>query len=199
MEAKRFDAAIAAYNRVLELDPGHVAAHTGKSNAVTAKTIAEATASGSREPARPVHAFVAGRDRGQGAGVVAGPPGFERSPERRRQARHPGRRAARARSSSRRPRRRRSPGERFSVSAYLRNEGAQPIQLASHDVATTVDGRTQKGRVPPATHDGRASRPRARLPGPRPAAPGRHEAPGRSRCRSFTAAGETYRNTLSWK
>ena len=173
MEAKQFDAAVAAYNQVLEIDPGNVAAHTGKSNAITARTVAEAAAGAGRAPTAPAHGFVAGRTEAKGREASAGLVGFEEggvAVKRATQAAElPGKIHFETIPAAPQP------GERFSVSAYLRNEGSQPIQLASMLVATTVDGRTQKGRVPLRHDDGRPARPRPRLPGPRPAAPGGHE------------------------
>jgi hypothetical protein len=89
-------------------------------------------------------------------------------------------------------------GEAFRVVAFLSNQGTQPIALASMSVATTVDGRTQRGPIPPATAT---------------VAPGQRapvfQAQGlvwKESTQSWvmeilltTQRGETYRNTLTWK
>lgn len=91
------------------------------------------------------------------------------------------------------------PGDRFHVSAFLVNGGAQPIQLASMVVATTTNGKRMQGGVPPATATV-APRQRALV----------YQMPDSEIWKEDTAswsmeivlntAGrETYRNTLSWK
>jgi serine/threonine-protein kinase len=196
MEAKQFDAAVAAYNQVLELEPGNIAAHTGKSNAITAKTVAEAAAGGGRAPAAPVHGFVAGRTDAKGRESSAGLVGFEESGvavKRATQAAElPGKIHFETVPAAPQP------GERFSVSAYLRNEGSQPIQLASMLVATTIDGKTQKGRVPLVATTV-APRDRALVFQARDQLLREGTRAWTIEVSLFTSAGETYRNTLSWK
>jgi archaellum component FlaG (FlaF/FlaG flagellin family) len=90
------------------------------------------------------------------------------------------------------------PGEAFKVVVYLSNQGSQPIPLSKMTVATTIDGRPQKGDLSPATAT---------------AAPGQKsmlfQSPGmvwKDNTQSWTMEivittqrGETYRNTLTWK
>ncbi len=198
MEAKQFDAAIATYGRVLELDPGNVAAHTGKSNAVTAKTIAEAAASAPRAAAAPAHLFVAGRTEARGReSSSAGPVGFEQSPgvvvkNATQAAELPGKIQFEAIPPAPQP------GQRFSVMAYLRNEGAQSIQLSAMVVAASVDGRTQKGRVPPVSSTV-APGDRALVFQARDQVLKEGTSAWTLELTLFAGSGETYRNTLSWK
>ena len=62
MGAKQYEAAIAFYNRILEMDPNHQAALIGKTGAIGAKSQSDAAASGAR-PGGAVHSFVPGRPR----------------------------------------------------------------------------------------------------------------------------------------
>ncbi len=195
MEAKQFDAAAAAYNQVLEIDPGNVAALTGKSNAITAKTVAEAAA-GAVRATTPAHGFVAGRTEAKGRETSGGLVGFEEggvAVKRATQAAElPGKIHFETIPAAPQP------GQRFSVSAYLRNEGAQPIQLASMLVATTIDGRTQKGRVPLVTTTV-APRDRALVFQARDQLLREGTSAWTIEVSLVTSAGETYRSTLSWK
>ena len=89
-------------------------------------------------------------------------------------------------------------GEAFKVVVYLSNEGSQPIPLSSMTVATTVDGKVQRGAVPPATATG-APRQRSVV----------FQVAGqvwKEGTQSWsmeivltTQRNETYRNTLTWK
>jgi hypothetical protein len=90
-------------------------------------------------------------------------------------------------------------GEAFRVSVVFSNEGPQPIPLAKLNVATTVNGRPQRGDVPLAIAT---------------AAPGQkstvYQTPAGEVWKDTTQSwsmeivlttqrGETYRNTLTWK
>ena len=90
-------------------------------------------------------------------------------------------------------------GDSFRISVFLSNEGAQPIPLTGMTVTTTVDGRPQRGQLPPVTAT---------------VAPGQRglvfQMPSgmvwRDSTQSWsmeialtTQRGETYRNTLTWK
>jgi tetratricopeptide (TPR) repeat protein len=197
MERKQFEAAIAAYNRVLDLDPGNAVAQTGKSNAITARTVAEAAAGASRGAAS-LRTFVAGKTEKKGAEGTGGLAGFEDSAgvvvKRGTQAAElPGRIAFEARPAAPKG------GERYHIVVSFVNEGAQPIQLAAMNVATVQDGRRQAGPVPPAAT--------TVAPGARVAV---WQSPGDLVWRDGTSSwtmeivlqttkGETYRNTLSWR
>jgi hypothetical protein len=195
-ERKQYEAAIAAYNRVLELDPGNQVAAIGKSNALTAKTVAEAAASGPR-PGGVVRTFVAGRTEAKGneqGGLV----GFEDSAgvevkKGTQAAELPGKIIYEASPPAPKP------GERFKVNVFLSNEGQQAIQLATMTVATVLDGKRQSGPVPLSVT--------TVAPGQRAPV---YQTPGdqvwKEGTQSWTmeivlktTKGETYRNTLSWK
>ena len=198
LQAKQYEAAIAAYERALQLDPGNSAAVNGKTGAISAKAIADAQSAGPRAGAASVKSFVQGRTEAKGApskGMVgfdetagvnatrgtqsAGLPGsivFEATPQAPK------------------------PGDAFKVTVYLSNEGSQPIPLAPlMSVSTTVDGKPQKGQLAPATAT---------------VAPGQKglvfQTPSgmvwRDSTQSWvmevvvtTQRNESYRNTLTWK
>jgi serine/threonine-protein kinase len=197
LQAKQYEAAIAAYDRALALDPGNAAAQTGKQAAIGSKSLADAAASGgSRSGGGPVRSFVPGRTEAKaaaGGGLV----GFEDSAgvqvkSGTQAAELPGTIVFEATPQVPKA------GEAFRVVAFLSNQGTQPIALASMSVATTVDGRTQRGPIPPATAT---------------VAPGQRapvfQAQGlvwKESTQSWvmeilltTQRGETYRNTLTWK
>ncbi len=196
LQAKQYEAAIAAYDRALALDPNNQAAQTGKAAAIGAKSVADAAASGPRPGTVTVKSFVPGRTEAKaapGGGLVgfedsagvtvksgtqaAGLPGtivFDASPQ-----------VPKA-------------GEAFRISVFLSNEGSQPIPLSAMTVTTTLDGRPQRGPVPPLTST---------------VAPGQRglllQVSGqvwRENTQSWsmeialtTQRGETYRNSLIWK
>jgi len=196
LERKQYEAALAAYNEVLALDPANTVALTGKTNALTLQGVAEAAASGGRTGGA-VRSFVPGKTDAKGTEQV-GLVGFEDSAgvtvkKGTQAADLPGKILFEASPTAPKP------GERFRVSVSLLNEGAQAIQLAALTVATIVDGRRQGGGVPLSV---------------RTAAPGQRtpifQTPGdliwREGTESWTMEivlrtdkGETYRNTLSWK
>jgi len=152
LAAKRYDDAIAAYDQVLTLDPGNVVAQTGKTNAITARQVAEmSTGGGGAATAAPAHAFVMGASVAKGSQASSGdiPSGFDSSPEvnvkRGSQAAAlPAKLLLEATPPAPKP------GDRYSVSAYLLNEGSQAIELERLVVTTTIDGRKQQGPVRPA-------------------------------------------------
>jgi serine/threonine-protein kinase len=200
LAAREYDAAISAYDRALRLDPENQAAATGKSNAVAAKTMAETAASQvAPPPGPPTRGFVASgsvaRRSGSGAGSV--PPGFEASPEvevRRgsQAAALPGVLAIEASPPSPKA------GERYSVAAYLRNEGSQPIKLDTLVVTTTIDGRKQQGRVAPSASVV-APHQRALVFQVRNEVWKQNTRSWEMEIVVFTSQRETYRNTLTWK
>jgi serine/threonine-protein kinase len=199
LSAKQYDAAIAAYDQVLELDPGNTAAQTGRTGAISAKTLAEAAASSGGGAARPAHAFVVGTSVAQAAQPDTGnaPPGFEGSPEVEvhagtQAAALPGRLVMQV--SPRAP----QAGDRYSVSAYLVNEGSQPIELERLIVTTTIDGQKRQGPVAP-----RASvvapRDRALVFQLRPQVWKQETTSWEMEIVVHTSKRETYRNTLTWQ
>jgi serine/threonine protein kinase/tetratricopeptide (TPR) repeat protein len=199
LQSKQYDAAIAAYERVLALDPDNAAAQNGKTAAAGAKAVAEAAAGGGAAPAASGHGFVVGATMAHGAPAPVGntPPGFMDTPEvdakRASQAATlPGKLLFDASPASPHA------GDRYSVSAYLLNEGSQPIELASMLVTTTINGRKLQGPVSPLVSLV-APRQRARV----------YQSPSdvwKQETRSWsmeieihTSKDETYQSTLSWK
>jgi tetratricopeptide (TPR) repeat protein len=196
VQAKQYEAAIAAYNQVLALDGGNQAAQTGKQGAVVARSMAEAVAGGPR-PGGAGRSFVAGRTEAKGA-EQGGLVGFEESAgvEVKRgtaAAELPGKLVFEATPPSPKA------GERFRVSAFLSNEGTQPIQLATMAVTATIDGKRQSNAVAPLVTTVAPAQ-RALV----------FQTPGEMLWREGTLSwtmeivlrttkGETYRNTLSWK
>jgi tetratricopeptide (TPR) repeat protein len=196
--AKQYDVALAAYDQVLQLDPGNAAAQTGRTGAISAKSMAEAAAGGGGA-ARPAHAFVTGTSVAQASQTDTGnaPPGFETTPEVEVQrgsqaAALPGRLVIEASPPSPKA------GDRFSVSAYLANDGAQPIELERMIVTQIIDGKKQEGPVSP-----RASvvapRQRALVFQARPQLWKQDTTSWEMEIVVFTSKRETYRNTLTWK
>ncbi len=195
VERRQYEAAVAAYNRVLELDPGNQVASIGKSNALTAKTVAEAAASGPRAGA-VVRTFVPGRTEAKGT-EQGGLVGFEDSAgvnvkKGTAAAELPGRIVFEASPPAPKA------GERFRVSVVLVNEGQQAIPLASMTVATVLDGKRQSGPVPPSVT--------TVAPGQRAPVFQSPEQVWKEGTESWTmeivlrtTKGETYRNTLAWK
>jgi hypothetical protein len=197
LQAKQYEAAIAAYDRALALDPNNQAAQTGKAAAIGSKSVADATAAGPRPGTGSVKSFVQGRTEAKaapGGGLV----GFEDSAgvnvkSGTQAAALPGTIVFDA--SPQVPK----AGEKFRISVFLSNEGSQPIPLTAMTVTTTVDGRPQRGQVPPVTSM---------------VAPGQRslvfQMPSDQVWRDSTQSwsmeialttqrGETYRNSLAWK
>ncbi len=197
LQAKQYEAAIAAYDRALQLEPGNAAAQTGRAAAIGAKSLADAAASGARSGG-PVKSFVQGRTEAKAA-ASRGMAGFD---ETAGVTVHQGTSAVGLpgtivfEATPQVPK----PGEGFKVSVYLSNEGAQPIPLApTITVSTTLDGRLQRGPIAPSTAT---------------VAPGQrglvYQTPSgmvwKDNTQSWvmevlvtTQRNETYRNTLTWK
>jgi tetratricopeptide (TPR) repeat protein len=153
LAAQRYDAAIGFYDEALKLDPASPRAVSGRSTAIQARVLAQASASaGTRAPSG--RAFVASRTSAQSAETRSGnvPEGFEDSPgvnvRKGTQAAElpgkihfdidPGKVKA---------------GERYSVKVYLVNEGLAPIQIRDMLVTTKISGKGVSGPVPPQTRD----------------------------------------------
>jgi tRNA A-37 threonylcarbamoyl transferase component Bud32/tetratricopeptide (TPR) repeat protein len=195
LQNKQYEAAIAAYDQALALDPANATAAQGRQAAIGAKAIADAASSGPRPGSG--RTFVAGRTEAKGT-EQGGLVGFEDSAgvtvkKGTQAAELPGKIVFEASPAAPKP------GERFKVSVFLSNEGSQAIQLATMTVATVLDGKRQSGPVPLSVTT---------------VAPGQRapvfQTPGeqvwREGTQSWTmeivlrtAKGETYRNALSWK
>ncbi len=197
--AKQYDAAIAAYDRALRLDPGNQAAAAGKSNAVAARTMAETAASQAVASTPAARGFVASGSVARRSASDAGsvPPGFEASPgvevrQGSQAAALPGRLTFEISPTSPKA------GDRYDVAAYLLNEGSQPIELETMVVTTTIDGRKQQGRVAPSASMV-APHQRALVFQIRNEVWKRDTQSWEMEIVVFTSARETYRNTLTWK
>ncbi len=197
LEKKQYDVAITTYDRVLELDPGNTVAQIGKTNAIAARDIA-AVAAGAGRAAPAARSFVPGRTETKAPeSSAASPAGFESSAgvvvKRATQAADlPGRIVFEVRPAAPQI------GETFLISAHLHNDGSQPIRLATMRVATTVNGKVQKGSLSPraqtVTPNGRA------LLYEWPSMVLREGTSSWTmEIELFTATGESYRNTLVWK
>ena len=143
LQNKQYEAAIAAYERALALDPGNAAAQTGRQAAIGSKSLADAAASGPRTGAGPVKSFVPGRTEAKaaaGGGLV----GFEDTAgitvkQGTQAAALPGTIVFDAAPQVPKA------GEAFKVAVFLSNEGAAPIPLTAMTVTTTVDGKSPAG------------------------------------------------------
>ncbi len=193
---KQYEAAIAAYDRALALEPGNSAAQTGKTGAISAKMMADAAASGPRAGTAAVKSLVPGRTEAKapaGGGLV----GFEDTAGITVKSGTQGAALAGTIVFDASPQVPKA-GEGFRVSVFLSNEGAQPIPLTSMVVSTTVDGRPQRGPVPLTTS--------TVAPGQRGLVYQMPSQVWRDSTQSWvmevlltTQRGETYRNTLTWK
>jgi tetratricopeptide (TPR) repeat protein len=196
LQNKQYEAAIAAYERALALDPGNAAAQTGRQAAIGSKSLADAAASGPRTGAGPVKSFVQGRTEAKaaaGGGLV----GFEDTAgitvkQGTQAAALPGTIVFDAAPQVPKA------GESFKIAVFLSNEGAQPIPLTAMTVTTTVDGSRQRGPLPPITA--------TVAPGQRGLVYQMPQQVWKDSTQSWvmeiqltTQRGETYRNTLTWK
>ena len=199
LQARQYEAAIAAYDQVLLIDANNSAAQNGKQGAIGAKAMAEAAASGGARAGGAVHTFVAGTTKSEGTDGQGGdvPGGFEPSAgvtvkRGTQDAERPGKIGFEPSPASPKA------GERYKVAVFLTNEGSQPIKLASMAITTTVDGKKQSGQVTPAASTV-APRDRALIW----AMPDQMWKEGTTswtlEVAVTTAGHETYRNTLAWK
>jgi tetratricopeptide (TPR) repeat protein len=199
MQARRYDAAIAAYDKALALDPANPAAQMGKQSALGAKSITDAAAAaGSRAPAQPEHGFASGKTETKAsADASAGPVGFSDSPtvvvkKGTQAAEMPGRILFEAAPQSPKG------GDRVRIVVSLANDGNQPIPVARMIVTTTIDGRKQQGPVPPSAT--------SVAPGGKAVVWQMPEYIWKDATSLwsmeilvFTSKGDSYRNTLTWK
>ncbi len=151
---RQYDAAIRLYDDALRLDPSNARAGQGRTGAITARTVAEAAASGGGG-ARAGKSFVSSRTQASSAEARSGsvPEGFEESAgvavkKGTQAAELPGKINFDFSPEQVKP------GERFTVNISLLNEGMAPIQIHSVVVTTTVNGRRAGGvPVPPLAKD----------------------------------------------
>jgi hypothetical protein len=194
LQNKQYEAAIAAYEQALALDPTNAAATQGRQAAIGAKAIADAAASGPRPGGGKT--FVAGRTEAKGTeqGALVG---FEDSAgvtvkQGTAAAELPGKILFEASPLSPKA------GEPFKVGVFLVNEGQQAIPLTSMTVATVLDGKRQSGPVPLSVT--------TVAPGQRAPVFQTPAQVWKDGTQSWTmeivlrtTKGETYRNTLAWK
>ena len=161
MGAKQYEAAIAFYNRILEMDPNNQAALIGKTGAIGAKSQSDAAASGAR-PGGAVHSFVPGRTEAKGT-EQGGLVGFEDSAgvdvkKGTQAAELPGKIVFEASPASPKP------GERFKVSVFLSNEGSQADPARHDDRGHHTRREAAERSRSPLRDDGGARPARSRLP-----------------------------------
>jgi serine/threonine-protein kinase len=158
LAAQKYDASIQGFDRALGLDAQNARALQGKSAAIAARAIAQASAV--RSPAaglppiggraEPTHAFVSERTTTHAAegGASETPEGFSDSPgvtvKRGSQAAAlPGRILFEVEPKSI------SGSMPYKVRIYLLNEGSAAIQVKDMVVSTAVNGRASRAPVPP--------------------------------------------------
>ena len=144
--ARNYDAAIAAYDEALKLDPQNAQARQGRSTAIQARTLSTAAAAA---PAGKT--FVSGRTKAASAetrAAGAGAPGFEEGSEvvvktATQAAQLPGKIVFDVDPEQVKA------GEAYKVRIYLVNEGNAPIEVQSMVIATSINGKSVRGPVPP--------------------------------------------------
>jgi serine/threonine-protein kinase len=148
--ASNYAAAIAAYDEALGLDGQNAQARQGRSSAIQAQTLALAahsTVSGKT--------FVSGKTKATSAetkAASAGPEGFETGGEvavksGTQVALLPGKVVFDVDPA------RVKPGDAYKIRIYLLNEGNAPIQVQGLSIATTINGKSVRGAVPPLAKD----------------------------------------------
>ena len=150
---QKYDAAINLYDEVLKADPQNQRATLGKTSAVGARALTQAAAQGGSHPALG-RSFVAGKTVAQSAETRQGnaPEGFEESAgvtvkQGTQPADLPGKINFEFNPGVPKP------GEKYTATISLMNEGLAPIQLRDMIVTTTVNGKRSQGPVPPLTKD----------------------------------------------
>jgi serine/threonine protein kinase len=147
--ARNYDAAIAAYDEALSLDAQNAQARQGRSNAIQARTLATAAV------VPTGRAFVSGKTKATSAetkAAAAGPEGFETGGEvavksGTQVALLPGKVVFDVDPE------RVKPGDSYKIRIYLSNEGNAPIQVQGLSIATTINGKSVRGPVPPLAKD----------------------------------------------
>jgi tetratricopeptide (TPR) repeat protein len=152
MEQHKYDLAVALYDEVLKRDPQNARAGIGRTGALGARAAAQAatSASAAAKPAAGGHTFVSGKTVAQSSDTRAAgsaPEGFQAGGEvvahkASQAATLPGKIIFEVKPEAVRP------GDRYTVTAYLLNEGNAPIQLRDLNVTTTVNGRKAGGAIP---------------------------------------------------
>ena len=152
---RKYDEAIALYSQALQLDPSNAAAVTGRTGAVTAKAVADATAGTGVATSGGGKRFVVGSTVAKAGGSAASgglPAGFGADPDvvvkaATQKAALPGKL-----DFDVNPKQVKS-GDKYTVTIKMRNEGNAPIQIKDMIVTTIRNGRKSQGAVPPQTRD----------------------------------------------
>ena len=143
--ARNYDAAIAAYDEALRIDPQNAQARQGRSTAIQARTLATAAAPAAGKT------FVSGRTKAVSAetrAASAGADGFEGGGEvvvkaATQAAQLPGKIVFDVDPE------RVKAGDPYKIRIYLQNEGSAPIEVQSMVIATSINGKSVRGAVPP--------------------------------------------------
>jgi eukaryotic-like serine/threonine-protein kinase len=197
LAGQKYDAAINLYNEALKLDPQNARALQGRSDAVSARALVAAGATGTSTA--PLRSFVAGKTSATSADVRASkdtPDGFEVTPDVQVQrATQAGALPGKIHFDVQPPRVK--AGDPYKVRVYFVNEGNAPIQIREMVIGGRVNGRLSAGPVPPLASNV-APQDRVLL----------REMPDlwkedttswQMEVTVRTARGETYRNDLTWK
>jgi serine/threonine-protein kinase len=156
--ASKYDAAIAAYDEVLKLDPTNQRATLGRTSAVSARAVANAAANagaGTAAPAKPAgRAFAVGKTEAKSGDRTGGavPAGFEETPgvtakAATQQVDLPGKLSFEIEPKTPRP------GDKYTVRIVMQNEGTAPISIRDMIMTLVVNGRKTQAPVPPNTKD----------------------------------------------
>ena len=146
LPARNYDAAIAAYDEALKLDPQNAQARQGRSTAIPARALAAAAAAPAGTDRGSCRADEGSQRRDARAG--AGAPGFEEGSEvvvktATQAAQLPGKIVFDVDPEQVKA------GEAYKVRIYLVNEGNAPIEVQSMVIATSINGKSVRGPVPP--------------------------------------------------
>jgi eukaryotic-like serine/threonine-protein kinase len=195
LESRKADDAIALYDEALKLDRQNSVARMGRLTALNNRAAAQAAPL----PITPVRGFVAGKTLAQSVETKtadAAPPGFD-----------PGSGIAVARSTQAaglpglilfeaEPEAVR-PGEKYTIKVLFMNGGTAPIEIRTMSVATLLDGGRSGGPVSPLT---KVVAPREKALLLSPQGVWKDDVKSWSmEVAVYTAAGESYRNALTWR
>jgi tetratricopeptide (TPR) repeat protein len=158
LAGQKYDAAIALYDQALGVDPSNMRAVNGKSSAVQARALSQATqggVGGGGGRTSTARSFAAGKTAAASAETRAGgavPDGFENTPgvevkKGSTAAELPGKINFDVEPDAPKA------GEKYTVKVFLSNEGGAPIQVKDMIVSTTINGKKISGPVSPQARD----------------------------------------------
>jgi len=148
LAANNYEAAIALYDEALKLDPSNMVAMTGRTGAIGAKAILQASAHSTGVGLRSFRSGTTTASSGPETGAGSAPEGFEESAgvivrNRTTAAELPGK--INFEFSPQTPK----AGEKYTVKVALANQGTAPIALQpTLAVTTTINGRKLQGPIP---------------------------------------------------